>query len=145
MNTELINKLKQIESLTTEVLAMTQENTKEHPFIKGEHVQVRDYDSQEWMNTTFRHYNQNSDVEPYCADKFDGVGWRQCRRPVGVDNILIRWFGGECPVDIDKEVFVIPRCRSLHGRRGHAGSFVWRHDGGYGDIIAYMAINLGDK
>jgi hypothetical protein len=142
MYTELINKLKQIESLTTEVLAMTQEKPKEHPFIGGENVQVRDYNNEPWRLAKFDYFDRVN-TNPFRVTGCGAAGWRQCRRPVGVDNILIRWFGGECPVAPEKEVIVFYRDgRALNGR---AMGFGWKHLGRDNDIIAYMTINLGDK
>lgn len=150
MNTELINKLKQIESLTTEVIAMTQEKPKEHPFINGEHVQVRDHDGQEWRTRKFSDYNKKDSYPKYgiALDEGGTIYWEQCRRPVGVDNILIRWFGGECPVKEGQHVIVVKRDGSVLSSVSYEkNDFAWKWGSrpSVNDTVVFMTVNLGDK
>jgi len=115
------------------------EESVESDFIRGEWVEVRDNSYEDWSLDRFRHFYIN-ETNPYACYRFD---WKQCRRPIDVHGIIIRWTGGDNPVP-GKQVTVWLRNGDVQA--GTSDNFIWKHRGNHrghnDDIIEYRVGNI---
>jgi len=114
-----------------------QEPVKTSDFIfKGEWVEVRDSDDQDWKLDRFIGLFDPDYAHPY---KCTHSAYMQCRRPIDAPDIVIRWFGGEMPEELKgRQVTVWTRGEWVW--TGKADGFIWRHDGTASDTIEYRVM-----
>ena len=130
---------KEIEELELQLEEKKKEReASKRDFVEGEVLEFSDYE--DFRSSIFGALSfKAKDGEFYPDDGMDWT-WEYARRPIITPGILIRWFGGECPVDGDIEVIILNSFGEMITNK--AGEFKW---GDWGDnarvkIIAYMVV-----